>query len=91
MMNRDAKDCQGGNKGRDEVGRQGGEEKGTMLVCYLAGSGDRAHEGDVQLFPLYLKFGDMARMVPESVICTLQMEGSRSEEVRDLGGIYVSP
>ncbi|GJR75022.1 putative reverse transcriptase domain-containing protein [Tanacetum coccineum] len=42
MTNRDAKDCQGGNKGRDKVGRQGGEERGTILVCYLAGSGDRA-------------------------------------------------
>ncbi|GJX39595.1 hypothetical protein Tco_0252898 [Tanacetum coccineum] len=41
MTNRDAKDCQGGNKGRDKVGRQGGEERGTVLVCYLAGSGDR--------------------------------------------------
>ncbi|GKA82541.1 hypothetical protein Tco_0789289 [Tanacetum coccineum] len=39
---KDAKDFQGGNKGRDKVGRQGGEEKGTLLVCYLAGSGDRA-------------------------------------------------
>ncbi|GJS52318.1 hypothetical protein Tco_0625680 [Tanacetum coccineum] len=42
MTNKDAKDCQGGNKGRDKVGRQGGEERGTVLVCYLAGSGDRA-------------------------------------------------
>ncbi|GJT87226.1 hypothetical protein Tco_1068943 [Tanacetum coccineum] len=57
MTNRDAKDCQGGNKGRDKVGRQGGEEKGTVLVCYLAGSGDRATKEMYSVPAPILKFG----------------------------------
>ncbi|GJU71459.1 ribonuclease H-like domain-containing protein [Tanacetum coccineum] len=52
---REAKDCQGGNWW-DKVGRQGGEERGTVSWCILAGSEDRTTEGDVQLFLLYLKF-----------------------------------
>ncbi|GKC09182.1 putative retrotransposon gag domain, aspartic peptidase domain protein [Tanacetum coccineum] len=54
-------DCQGGNRGRDKVGRHRGEERGTVLGCYLAGSGDRATEKDVQLFPLYFEVWGMSR------------------------------
>ncbi|GJW76867.1 hypothetical protein Tco_0138549, partial [Tanacetum coccineum] len=53
----DAKDCQGGNKGRDKVVRQGGEERGTVLVCYLAGSGDRATKEMYSVPAPILKFG----------------------------------
>ncbi|GKC41643.1 hypothetical protein Tco_1059365, partial [Tanacetum coccineum] len=64
-----AKDFQGGNwwdKVGKGIGRHRGEERGMMLVCYLAGSGDRATEKDVQLFPLYSEVWGMSRKVPES-------------------------
>ncbi|GJY21180.1 hypothetical protein Tco_0393746 [Tanacetum coccineum] len=65
-----AKDCQGGNwwdKVGKGVGRHRGEERGMMLVCYLAGSGDRATEKDVQLFPLYFEVWGISKC-PESYI-----------------------
>ncbi|GKA46779.1 hypothetical protein Tco_0739662 [Tanacetum coccineum] len=39
------------------IGRHRGEERGMMLVCYLAGSGDRITEEDIQCSRVHLKFG----------------------------------
>ncbi|GJU11128.1 hypothetical protein Tco_1133524 [Tanacetum coccineum] len=44
--NKDAKDCQGGNKGRDKVDK--GEKKGEQYLWFLAGCEDRVTEKDVQ-------------------------------------------
>ncbi|GJT85965.1 RNA-directed DNA polymerase [Tanacetum coccineum] len=59
-MNREAKDCQGGNWW-DKDGRQGGEERGTVSWCILASSEDRTTKGDAHLFPLYLKVWEMGK------------------------------
>ncbi|GKC35841.1 hypothetical protein Tco_1048225 [Tanacetum coccineum] len=64
--NGNALDCQG-VMWWDKVGRQGGEERGTISWCILAGSEDRTTKGDVQLFAPYLKVLGNVRMVPEGV------------------------
>ncbi|GKA87877.1 hypothetical protein Tco_0809641, partial [Tanacetum coccineum] len=63
--NKDAKDCQGGNKRRDNVDK--GEKKGKQYLWFLAGCEDRVTEKDVQLFPGDLKFGKLAKQALESV------------------------
>ncbi|GJW53387.1 NADPH-cytochrome P450 reductase [Tanacetum coccineum] len=62
--NGNAKDCQG-VMWWDKVGQQGGEERGRVSWCILAGNEDRTTQGDVQLFAPYLKVLEKARMVPK--------------------------
>ncbi|GJZ81514.1 hypothetical protein Tco_0646508 [Tanacetum coccineum] len=55
--------------GRDKVGkgvgRHRGYERGMMLVCYLAGSGDRTLKKMYSVPEFYFEVWEMSRIVPE--------------------------
>ncbi|GJU61057.1 hypothetical protein Tco_1238823 [Tanacetum coccineum] len=58
--------------GRDKVGkgvgRHRGDERGMMLVCYLAGSGDRTLKKMYSVPEFYFEVWEMSRIVPEGYI-----------------------
>ncbi|GKC68930.1 hypothetical protein Tco_1114813, partial [Tanacetum coccineum] len=76
------KDCQGDNwwdKVGKGIGRHRGEERGMMLVCYLAGSGDRTLK-EMYSVPRPLKIGmprSCSGMIPGTKLELLKIAKTR--------------